>query len=93
MKNLCNNIYVLMSSYGENSKNNEEQTQSCKLLLDLLPMTKFCEEMRTAAAENGGEQSNIRSAAEEISARLFGVPIGMKRGREEEEGSTQLYES
>ncbi|KAL8557084.1 hypothetical protein ACS0TY_004526 [Phlomoides rotata] len=90
MKNLCNNIYVLMSNYGgENGKNNEEeQTQSCKLPLDLLPMTKFCEEMRTAAAANGGEQSNIRSAAEEMSARLFGVPIGMKRGREEEEGTS-----
>lgn len=95
MKNLCNNIYVLMSNYGDNNgKNNDEQTQtqtqSSAKPLDLLPMTRFCEEMQTAVAAatgSGGEDSNIRSAAEEISARLFGVPIGMKRGREEEGSS------
>ncbi|PIN11010.1 hypothetical protein CDL12_16400 [Handroanthus impetiginosus] len=103
MKGLCNNIYVLMSNYSGNNKNNSsssssnQQEHSCKLNvsenavkpLDLLPMTRFCEEMETAvaavaAAESGGEESNIRSAAEEISARLFGVPIGVKRGREGE---------
>lgn len=103
MKNLCNNIFHLMSNYassdkssgsGSGSSNSNQQTQSCKLdaaentmkPLDLLPMTRFCEEIQTAvvAAANGGEESHIRSAAEEISARLFGVPIGMKRGREGE---------
>ncbi|KAH6783914.1 hypothetical protein C2S52_008873 [Perilla frutescens var. hirtella] len=102
MKNLCNNIYVLMSNYGGSNKSNgssDQQAQSCKLYmtenamkpLDLLPMTRFCEEMQTAvvAAASGGEDSNIRSAAEEISARLFGVPIGMKRGREGEGSSAE----
>lgn len=105
MKNLCNNICVLMSNYGGSNKSNgsssgsgsNQQAQSCKLYvaenamkpLDLLPMTRFCEDVQTAvvAAASGGEESNIRSAAEEISARLFGVPIGMKRGREEEGSS------
>ncbi|KAL0304240.1 UNVERIFIED_CONTAM: Heat stress transcription factor B-2b [Sesamum radiatum] len=107
MKSLCNNIYALMSNYASNNKNNggnDHQGHSCKLYLaenavkplDLLPMTRFCEEMQTAvvaaaAAANGGEESHIRSAAEEISARLFGVPIGMKRGREGE-GSSADHE-
>lgn len=98
MKNLCNNIYVLMSNYGgcnKNSGSSDQQTHSCKLdavkALDLLPMTRFCEQMQTAvaAAASSGEESNIRSAAEEISARLFGVPIGMKRGREGEGSSAE----
>lgn len=102
MKNLCNNIYVLMSNYGGSNKNSgssDQQAHSCKLYvaenamkpLDLLPMTRFCEEMQiaVAAAASGGEESNIRSAAEEISARLFGVPIGMKRGREGEGSSAE----
>ncbi|KAL0317763.1 UNVERIFIED_CONTAM: Heat stress transcription factor B-2b [Sesamum angustifolium] len=107
MKSLCNNIYALMSNYASNNKNNgsnDHQGHSCKLYLaenvvkplDLLPMTRFCEEMQTAvvaaaAAASGGEESHIRSAAEEISARLFGVPIGMKRGREGE-GSSADHE-
>lgn len=108
MKNLCNNIFSLMSNYATSNKSNggssssDQQTHSCKLSvaenamkpLDLLPMTRFCEEIQTAvvaAAANGGEESHLRSAAEEISARLFGVPIGMKRGREGE-GSSAEYD-
>ncbi|KAI3471113.1 hypothetical protein Pfo_027776 [Paulownia fortunei] len=96
MKNLCNNIYVLMSNYASSNNNNRSngyREHTCKLYLtesvkplDLLPMTRFCEEM---AAANGGEENNFGSAAEEISARLFGVPIGAKRGRESEGTSAE----
>ncbi|KAG6411329.1 hypothetical protein SASPL_129409 [Salvia splendens] len=100
MKDLCNNIFALMSNYnksGGSSSSSEQQTQlsvaeNAMKPLDLLPMTKFCEEIQTAvvaAAANGAEESHIRFAAEEISARLFGVPIGMKRGREGE-GSSDM---
>ncbi|XP_042036726.1 heat stress transcription factor B-2b-like [Salvia splendens] len=104
MKNLCNNIFALMSNYAGgsgSSSSSDQQTHSCNLSvagkamkpLDLLPMTKFFEEMQTAvvaaAAANAAEESHIRSAAEEISARLFGVPIGMKRGREGEGSSAE----
>ncbi|KAG8381355.1 hypothetical protein BUALT_Bualt06G0113700 [Buddleja alternifolia] len=104
MKNLCSNIYALMSNFAGNNKNggsNDYQGQNCKLNLaenavkplDLLPMTRFCEEMHMAAAAasaNGGEDNtNIRSAAEEIGARLFGVPIRVKRGRECEGSSAE----
>ncbi|KAK6117603.1 hypothetical protein DH2020_048650 [Rehmannia glutinosa] len=95
MRNLCNNIFVLMSNYAASSDNNnrsngDQEHISCKSFftqtatqpLDLLPMTRFYEEI--AAAANGGGENNIRSAAEEMSARLFGVPICAKRGRERE---------
>ncbi|KAG6413952.1 hypothetical protein SASPL_126668 [Salvia splendens] len=98
MKDLCNNIFALMSNYNKSgsSSSSDQQTQlsvaeNSMKPLDLLPMTKFCEEIQTvvAAAADGAEESRIRSAAEEISARLFGVPIGMKRGREGE-GSSEM---
>ncbi|KAL0452513.1 UNVERIFIED_CONTAM: Heat stress transcription factor B-2b [Sesamum latifolium] len=93
MKNLCNNIYVLVSNYSGSIITDREH--SCKLILtetdvkplDLLPMTRFCEEMATAA--NGSGENNIQPSAEEISARLFGVPIGAKRGREIEGTSAE----
>lgn len=93
------------SSNGSNNDHHHPAVNSCKLYLaaenalkplDLLPATRFCEEMQTAvvaaaAAANGGEECNIRSAAEEISARLFGVPIGLKRGREGEGSSGEPH--
>ncbi|XP_051142539.1 heat stress transcription factor B-2b-like [Andrographis paniculata] len=92
MKSLCGNIYALMSNYASNNKSaaaNDHHSHSSKIHppenavkpLDLLPMTR-CSEKIQAAAAHGGEENNIRSAAEEIKARLFGVPIGLKRGRE-----------
>lgn len=92
MKTLCNNIYVMMSKYA-GSGGCEEHLRACKMYtasenvkpLELLPMTRFCEEMAAAAAAAQG------SAEDEISARLFGVPIGGKRWRESE-GSTSWAE-
>lgn len=98
MKNMCNNIYDLMSNYSNTTSssridnqhhssqpNSEENTLKP---LDLLPMARSCDEMDiTAELVSGVEMNNIRSAAEEISARLFGVPIGSKRGREGEGSS------
>ncbi|KAG6382477.1 hypothetical protein SASPL_157854 [Salvia splendens] len=79
MKDLCNNIFALMSNYNKSgsSSSSDQQTQlsvaeNSMKPLDLLPMTKFCEEIQTvvAAAADGAEESRIRSAAEEISARF-----------------------
>ncbi|KAL2550388.1 Heat stress transcription factor B-2a [Forsythia ovata] len=80
VKSLCNNIYVLMSNFANCSSNDQAVKP-----LDLLPMG-LCEQMEGAAtaASNGDEENNIRSEAERINARLFGVPIGVKRGRESE---------
>ncbi|CAI9762406.1 unnamed protein product [Fraxinus pennsylvanica] len=91
VKSLCNNIYVLMSNFANCSSSHDQAVKP----LDLLPMKRFCEEMKgavtAAAASNGGEENNIRSEAERISARLFGVPIGVKRGKEYE-GTSADYD-
>ncbi|KAL6509474.1 hypothetical protein OROGR_022784 [Orobanche gracilis] len=95
MKSLYNNIYVLMSKYSATNKDNSCQGNSSKSNLeenpvkplDLLPMITFCQETQTAAAANVGEECNIRLAAEEIGAKLFGTSRGIKRGRESESGS------
>ncbi|XP_057950550.1 heat stress transcription factor B-2a-like [Malania oleifera] len=69
MKSLCSNIYGLMSNYA----NNQPETGFPEArALDLLPAKLFPD-------ESGGDG---RSAEEAASARLFGVPIGVKRTRE-----------
>ncbi|EPS62621.1 hypothetical protein M569_12169, partial [Genlisea aurea] len=90
MKSLCNNIYILMSTFGSGHDSNGKNDRSYNLLspetavkpLDLLPMTNFCQEIETAMVSAASNGDNVRSSAEEMSARLFGVPISMKRGRD-----------
>ncbi|KAL3645281.1 hypothetical protein CASFOL_010461 [Castilleja foliolosa] len=102
MKSLCKNIYVLMSNYNDKDNSGgssvaqgyagkSDLAENAVKPLDLLPMTRFCDEMQTAAvvAAKGGDECHIRLAAEEISATLFGVPIGAKRGRDGEARSSE----
>ncbi|XP_073122428.1 heat stress transcription factor B-2b isoform X2 [Henckelia pumila] len=97
MKNMCHSVYNLMSNF---SSNNGQRNHRRRLSweenpgkpLDLLPTTRFCEETDAAPAaepSNGGGEAvdDIKSAAEELGARLFGVPIGLKRGREGQSGT------
>lgn len=94
MKSLCNNIYVMMSNYsGANNNNNCNQAESSSQQqeavvkpLDLLPLKRFCDDLTIG---------NARSEPEEVSPRIFGVPIGSKRARgsvEEEVKSEPLYQ-
>lgn len=82
VKNLCNKIYHLMSNFSNCSSSNDQAAKPP----DLLPSTGFCEEMEgvvtASAAPDGGEVNDIRSNAERLSARLIGMPMGVKRGRE-----------
>lgn len=71
MKKLCNNIFVMMSNYGNNN-----QAESSSKPLDLMPLKRLCDD-RTA--DNG------RNEVDEERLRLFGVPIGNKRVKESEE--------
>lgn len=71
MKKLCNNIYVMMSNYG----NSNQAESSCKPL-DLMPLKRLCDD-RTA--------ENQRNEVDEERLRLFGVAIGNKRVKESEE--------
>ncbi|KAL8148255.1 heat stress transcription factor B-2b-like [Apium graveolens] len=72
MKKLCNNIFVMMSNYGNN---NQAESSSCKPL-DLMPLKRLCDD-RPA--------ENERNEVDEERLRLFGVPIGNKRAKENEE--------
>ncbi|EEF51418.1 heat stress transcription factor B-2a [Ricinus communis] len=74
MKNLCNNIFSLVSSYAGNQPPENGGFSAVKPL-DLLSVKQLSVEEE-----------------EETSARLFGVAIGVKRGREGEdrENDTQL---
>ncbi|CAI9774116.1 unnamed protein product [Fraxinus pennsylvanica] len=91
MKSLCNNVFVLMSNYATNCNSHENDAHSNRDQfmgpLNLQPMKRFCEQLQgvaTASAAKGGDETSIRLETEEMGARLFGVPIGVKRGRESE---------
>lgn len=78
MKNLCNNIYALMSNYA--NKPAETGSPAVKPL-DLLPLKRYCGGETSA----DGVSSQSKTEAEtETSPRLFGVAIGAKRLREGE---------
>nr|DAD18823.1 TPA_asm: hypothetical protein HUJ06_020286 [Nelumbo nucifera] len=87
LKNLCNSILVLMTKYANS------QQENCSFLaekppLDLLPVKRISED---SDADTLVGQSRVKTE-EEISPRLFGVPIGVKRARgceEEEEQEEQ----
>ncbi|XP_073064331.1 heat stress transcription factor B-2a-like [Primulina eburnea] len=102
MKNMCHSICNLMSNFSSNkssnSSNGRQEHHRRRLSwednpvkpLDLLPMTRFCAETDTTAVSEPSNDieavNDMKSAAEELSSRLFGVPIGQKRGREGESG-------
>lgn len=99
MKSLCNNIYVLMSSYAGNNNNNnnsssgggnnDQSAESSQVMkaLDLLPASRsrLCEEMMNTDDGGGGEDRM------DLDARLFGVAIGMKRARQNERAMADDY--
>lgn len=100
LKNMCGNIYVLMSDYSSNnnsstannndnnefvaegSNNNESAVEDGSpglKALDLFTLKSICDEESGAIAECGEVDL---MALDDDNARLFGVAIGMKRGRE-----------
>ncbi|KAL5812948.1 hypothetical protein ACOSQ3_027898 [Xanthoceras sorbifolium] len=62
MKELCSNIFALMSNYASGSQSLESGFQA----RDLLPEKRF----------------SVGDEEQQVSPRLFGVPIGAKRARE-----------
>lgn len=83
MKNLCNNIYALMSNYA--NKPAETGSPAVKPL-DLLPLKRYCGGETSA---NGGSSQSKTEAETETSPRLFGVAIGAKRMREGEAAAAE----
>ncbi|KAI3720664.1 hypothetical protein L2E82_31655 [Cichorium intybus] len=91
MKNLCSNIYVMMSNYATNKPSEGSSSQQSPPQppptttttmepLDLLPLKRLAEECTGYA---GGDRNYLDGMeSEEMSPKLFGVPIGLKRSRE-----------
>lgn len=83
MKNLCNNIFVMMSNYtsvDSSSSSNGQPAESSQPLkaLDLLPSRGYCVVPEKTSADRVEDPMEL----DEASARLFGVAIGSKRARE-----------
>ncbi|KAF5743552.1 heat stress transcription factor B-2b [Tripterygium wilfordii] len=73
MKNLCNNIFSLMSNYA--SSQSERGGAETLKPLDLLPDKRLEVEGTSAVSDD--------------STKLFGVPIGVKRAREDESAAAE----
>lgn len=90
LKGLCNNIFSLMSNYASGQLEGHCNLPEEKPL-DLMPSTKMV--MRAdEVAVSGGTKAVVATVAAEddVSPKLFGVSIGVKRVRrdeEEEEGN------
>lgn len=94
MKNLCNSIYVMMSNYvtsnpleGNSSLQRAEMAEATVKPLDLLPL-KHSSEDCVGRVVNDGAHGGATEPEEDVSPRLFGVPIGVKRAREGSDDGT-----
>lgn len=85
MKSLCNNIFSLMSNYAgsqpegsmPSSNTGSESGNEGVRALDLMP-------------EGKGFSGDGETEMGNLSPMLFGVPIGTKRGREDEDGVAEM---
>ncbi|KAG9451661.1 hypothetical protein H6P81_004565 [Aristolochia fimbriata] len=82
MKSMCNNILLLMTKYANSQA--ECVAFSADKPLELLPPARCSEEPEPSGSVTAISQGRVK-AEEEASPRLFGVPIGVKRARDEEE--------
>ncbi|XWS48957.1 hypothetical protein CRYUN_Cryun13aG0122000 [Craigia yunnanensis] len=89
LKGLCNNILTLMTNYASGQLENHSNLAEGKAL-DLLPARNS-----GRTAEDGGSKSAIEmeeeAAAEDVTPKLFGVSIGVKRVRREGEGEDEEH--
>ncbi|KAI3958383.1 hypothetical protein MKW98_011071 [Papaver atlanticum] len=105
MKNLCNNIFALMTKYkastnlhGEEAEDEENKSGGgngfpVEKPMEFLSLKRFCDDNDGIT---GGVSDSIRVKAETeedtSSTRLFGVPIRVKRARTEDEENDQNEE-
>ncbi|CAN1253707.1 Heat stress transcription factor B-2b [Linum perenne] len=92
LRGLCNNIMSLMASYSSSQANESINNNSMILSegnpMDLMPPTKG-DGTPKAVVGSGSKQT---STAADVSPRLFGVSIGVKRlRRDEEEGEEEDF--
>ncbi|KAL2525050.1 Heat stress transcription factor B-2b [Abeliophyllum distichum] len=79
LRSLCSNIYSLMSNYAENR-------DMCLVTLPEERALNLMPEMHVRAEDDHGQKSTTVAAesSDEMTPRLFGVSIGVKRARSED---------
>ncbi|KDP25483.1 hypothetical protein JCGZ_20639 [Jatropha curcas] len=89
LKGLCNNILALMTNYASGQVDSHNNLAEGKPL-DLLPAMKMvAQREETDMAISGGATPATTAAEEAMIPRLFGVSIGAKRMRKDEEEQKQ----
>ncbi|MCD7460850.1 hypothetical protein HAX54_044613 [Datura stramonium] len=83
LRSLCNNVYNLMSNYTVNPAEMTAAVPEGRAL-ELLRTEEVAAEVDGCANFTAAESSGVK-AEEDISPRLFGVPIGVKRVRRSNE--------
>lgn len=81
-RSMCGNIYTLMSNYSGNQAEASGGEAHARRALDLMPEIQAAVEVDCGITGMGG---GVREEAEDFSPRLFGVSIGVKRVRRNED--------
>ncbi|XP_022720120.1 heat stress transcription factor B-2b [Durio zibethinus] len=91
LKGLCNNILTLMTNYASGQLENHSNLAEGKAL-DLLPernLERTAEDGGSKGATEKLEIEEAAAAAEDVTPKLFGVSIGVKRVRREDQDEEQ----
>ncbi|KAI3901448.1 hypothetical protein MKW92_030743 [Papaver armeniacum] len=106
MKNLCNNIFALMTKYNASTNHQGEEPEDEENKsggggggfpvgkpMEFLSLKRFCDE-NDAITGGVSDSSRLKAETEEdtSSTRLFGVPIRVKRARTEDDENDQNEE-
>ncbi|XP_016450204.1 heat stress transcription factor B-2b-like isoform X1 [Nicotiana tabacum] len=87
LRSLCNNVYNLMLNYTGNPSETPAGIPEGRAL-ELLPTGQVAAEVEGGATATPAECSGVK-AEEDISPRLFGVSIGVKRVRRSSEEESE----
>ncbi|XP_022737920.1 heat stress transcription factor B-2b-like [Durio zibethinus] len=84
LKGLFNNILTLMTNYASCHLENHSNLAEGKAL-DLLPTRNCARTAEDGGSNRAAEMEEEEDAAEDVTPKLFGVSIGVKRVRREDE--------
>ncbi|GLT90916.1 hypothetical protein SLE2022_088310 [Rubroshorea leprosula] len=84
LRGLCNNIFALMTNYASGQIESTNSNIPEGKPLDLLPAKS-----PVGVADDGGSQESPTDEADDVTPKLFGVSIGVKRVRTEEQDAEE----
>ncbi|XVF13183.1 hypothetical protein REPUB_Repub08aG0186200 [Reevesia pubescens] len=94
LKGLCNNIFALMTNYASGQLENHSNMAGGKAL-DLLPARSSARTVDDGGSKGSMEIEEAAAAAEDVTPKLFGVSIRVKRvrreGEDEELNNNQVH--